>query len=260
MRRAPAGGLLLVAALLLAGCASSGDRVNSGLWHHQAGLWAQAGPRLADGVPALERQNPADPRLPTAYLALGDMAAAAGRPEAADDDYGHALRSARTYHAGNPTLLRNALVRRGNFLRERGRAAEAIALLSEAEAISAREADVPKVLNAIDLDNLSVAYQTVPDLPQAERLSRRALAVLDTLEQTPAVGSTRGVVLYNAACGLAQAGRDAEAEALYRQALPLVSKGPDRWRVEVVRKQYAQLLQKMGRDAEAKAMAGPSRN
>lgn len=259
MRRALAGGLLL-AATLLAGCASSVDQVSSGLWHHQAGLWAQAGPRLVDGVPALERQNPADPRLPTAYLALGDMAAAAGRHDVADDNYGRALRAARAYHAGNPTLLRNALVHRGNFLRERGRAAEAIALLSEAEAISARETSVPKVLNAIDLDNLSVAYQAVPDFPQAERLSRRALAVLDTIEQTPAVGSTRGVVLYNAAYGLAEVGRNAEAEALYRQALPLVSKGPDRWRVEVVRKQYAQLLRKMGREAEAKTMAGPVRD
>jgi len=246
------GTLALVQAL--AGCASSGSQVDSGLWHHNAGLSNQAIPRLLSGVPALERSNPADPRLPTAYVALGDLASADRSFDAADGFYKKALQSARTYHPANATLNRNARVHGGNFLRAQGRNVEAIPLLTEAVAISEGDASMPRILYAIDLDNLSVAYGSLPDDARAQQLSQRALDVLDGIEQTHAVKATRGVVLYNAAYRLAEKGQDAQAETYYRQSLAAVSAYGEKWRARVVRDAYATLLRKMGREAEAAAL------
>lgn len=158
IRRSRVLGVLLIAQGLLIGCMSSETKVDSGLWHFNAGLYAQAIPLLVDGVPALEQKEPLDPRIPTAYVALGDMAAADKKTEMADNFYKRAVQTTRAHHPSNHVLNRNSLVHAGNFFLTQSRFAEALPLLAEAAAISGQDNTMPRLLYAIDLDNLSLAY------------------------------------------------------------------------------------------------------
>ena len=247
-------GLLVYAGLGLCACASPETKMNSGLWHYNAGLYGQAIPLLLSGTPEIERDNPSDPRLPTAYIALGEMAVASKENKRAEDFYNKALTAARTYHPQDSQLNRNALVHTGNFLRNQGRASDALPLLVDAAAISSSYPATLRRLHAIDLDNLSLAYSGIQDHAKATVTNKRALDVLSGLEQSSEVKATTGVVLFNAAYGLTEQGRTSEADVLYRQSLTLVSTYGEQWRKNVVLFNYATFLRKAGRNAEAQAL------
>jgi tetratricopeptide (TPR) repeat protein len=238
----------------LAACSSPASNVDSGLWHFNAGLYGHAIPKLRQGVGPLEQDNPNDPRLTTAYVALGDMAAQDKEYELAANFYRKAVELARTRHSGVATLRRNSLVHAGNFFRSRGKLAEALPLLAEAAAISGKESAIPRVLHAIDLDNLAVAYASRGDFEEAARHTDKALSILSAEEKTPQTLATRGVVLYNASHNLAQQGRDSEAEAGYKQALTLLTQHGEPRRVKIVTSNYAALLRKLGRAEEAASL------
>jgi tetratricopeptide (TPR) repeat protein len=240
--------------MAVAGCATSTTKLDSGLWHFNAGLYGEAIPRLLSAVPDVERTNPTDPRLPTAYVALGDMAAADREDKKAEEFYNKALALAKTKHPENTTLNRNALVHAGNFLLDQKRPTEALPLLLSAAAISERETSIPRLLYAIDLDNLSLAYDGAKDNVRGDEASSHALEIMSGLNQTNEVVAAKAVVLYNAARRLAEIGRNAEAEAYYRQALANVAANGEQWRKNVVLSNYAQFLKKAGRADEAKGL------
>ncbi len=240
--------------MALTACTSTTTKLDSGLWHYNAGLYGEAIPRLLSAVPDVERTNPSDPRLPTAYVALGDMAAADKENKKAEEFYSKALLVAKTKHPEDTTLNRNALVHAGNFLRAQGRAAEALPMLLSAASISERVTSIPRLLYAIDLDNLSLAYDDTKNSSEADEASGRALEIMSGLDQTNEVIAAKAVVLYNAALRLEARGSNAEAEEDYRQALMHVSANGEQWRKNVVLSNYALFIRKMGRDAEAKGL------
>ncbi len=243
-------------ALLLCACVTTDSDLNSGIWHYRAGLYGEAIPRLLRSVPALERSNPADPRLPDAYVALGDMAAADKRLDLAEQFYGKAVAAATSHHADVTWLNRNAAVHAGNFFLNQNRFTEALPLLQRAARLSENDAGTPRVLHAIDLDNLSVAQAGLKDYAQADVSSTGALRLLDTLEPSPQHLATRGVVLYNRAMLLADQGQVAEADAAFKQALALVTQNGEAWRRKVIVVEYGAFLRKQGREADAKALEG----
>jgi len=245
---------VLLACVAVTGCTTADTKLDSGLWHFNAGLYGEAIPRLLSAVPDVERSNPTDPRLPTAYVALGDMAAADKEDKRAEEYYNKALVLAKTRHPVDTRLNRNALVHAGNYLRGQKRPAEAMPLLLAATSISERVGSVPRLLYAIDLDNLSLAYADTKDYVKADEASRQALEIMSGLDQTSEIVAAKAVVLYNAATRLAELGRDAEAEAYYREALAHVADNGEQWRKNVVLSNYAQFLRKAGREAEAKAL------
>lgn len=246
--------LLACAALLLGACASTGENVNSGLWHYKAGLYAQAAPRLIRAIPELEQSNPSDPRVLSGYLALGRMAAADAAYTPAMGYFEKALQLARARHAGDATLTRNALIETGNFLSVRKRFADAIPLLQEAVSISERDGSFPRTLHAMDLDNLALAQAGVGNYALAMAASNASLKTLDGLSPTKDVQATRGVVLYNRAYAFAEQGQVAAADAAYKEALSLVRANAEAWRTRVVAANYAKFLRAQGRDTEARAI------
>jgi len=244
----------LLACIAVTGCITADTKLDSGLSHFNAGLYGEAIPRLLSAVPDVERSNPTDPRLPTAYEALAVMAAADKENERAEEYYNKALVLAKTRHPADTTLNRNALVHAGNYLLDQKRPAEALPLLLEATSISERVGSMPRLLYAIDLDNLGLAYDGTKDYVKADEAGRHALEIMSGLDQTKEVVAARAVVLYNAAARLAELGKDAEAEAYYQQALAHVADNGEQWRKNVVLTSYAQFLRKAGREAEAKAL------
>lgn len=249
-------GVLIFVCLGIVACTSAGTKLDSGLWHFKAGLYRQAIPLLLSGTPDIERADPSDPRLPTAYVALGDMAVADKENQRAEEFYNKALKAAKTKHSQDPVLNRNALVHAGNFLRSQGRFTEALPLLTDATTISGREASMPRLLHANDLDNLSLAYSGMQDQVKADATSQRALEVLGGLEQSADVKASKGIVLYNAAYRMAEQGHDSEADAYYRESLALVSAYGEQWRKNVVLSNYATFLRKVGRHSEAATLDG----
>jgi tetratricopeptide (TPR) repeat protein len=235
---------------VLAGCATSGENVNSGIWHYNAGLWDQAIPRLLSGVPTLEAESPSDARLPTAYVALGDMAAARQAPEKAEEFYNKALLASRTYHARDEVLLRNSLVHAGNFLLDQKRYQEAVPLLAEAAATSRRNASIP-ILAAADLDNLSRALAGAGRNAEADAARQHSLSILDSLPPAREVHATRGVVLYNLAYLQAEQNRPVEADENYKRALSLLTANGSPNQINIALRNYAVFLRSLGRLDEA---------
>jgi len=244
------------AALVIAGCASTEESVGSGLWHYNAGLYPQAALRLIRSVPELERSSPADPRVLSGYLALGRMASADRAFEPASNYYKKAMQVARTHHSADTTLTRNALVETGLFFAGRDQFADAVPLLQEAVGISQRDTTVPRMLYAIDLDNLAMAQSGAKNFALASSNSNRSLQVLDGLSPTKEVQATRGVVLYNRAFALAEQGQVDAADSTYRESLALITANAEAWRRKVVVANYAKFLRTLGRESEAKAVEG----
>ena len=240
----------LICSIALFGCASTDQQIDSGLWHYKAGLSGEAIPRLVSGVESLEATRPSDPRLPQAYLALGDMAVRDKRPDLAETYYKRSLESVTKYHATNDRLVRNTAVEAGNFYLAQRRFREAEPLLMRATEISSKFTPATK-LHVSDLDNLSLAVEGAGRLDEADALSDKALVVLATLPSSKENVATRGVVFYNRAYRCAKRGQYVMAESYYRRALADIASSAEPWRVKVVRTQFADFLRKQGRAAEA---------
>ncbi len=249
----------LLACVLFASCASYSSRVDSGLWHYNAGLPAQAIPLLVEGVPALDAASPADPRVPQGYVALANLALQDKKPDLAEKFFEKALVNAQTHQAGSPNTKRSTFNVVGMRLLGLGRPSEALPLLVEAARISEETPSIPRRLFAIDLDNMGIAQAALGNDAAADASAARAGMVLDRLEQTPLVKGTRGVVCYNVAYRLATRGKDAEAETAFRESLALISAGPEKWRLKSVAREYEKLLTKLGRSAEAEEVTRPYR-
>lgn len=241
----------LLACAVLASCATARTQVDRGLWHYNSGLWGQAVPLLLEGVPALDAASPTDPRVPQGYVTLANLALQDKRPDSAAKFFDKALANARTHQSNAPHVRRSTFNVVGMHMMDTGRPAEALPLFVEAAQVSEHTPTLSRRLFAIDLDNLALAQAALGDDAAAAISNARALAALDPLEQTPQIKGTRGVVVYNAAYRLAAQGKDSEAETLFRESIALISAGSEKWRLKVVAREYAKLLTKLGRAAEA---------
>jgi tetratricopeptide (TPR) repeat protein len=166
------------------------------------------------------------------------------------------LKAAEALRPADEAQTRNALVDLGLFYARKGREKEAIPLLERAAGISA---GLPqRYLDAIDLDNLAIALDQLKRHSEANALSMKALAVLDSVPPGGLEDRTRGVILHNVARSYVDQGRYGEAEKLYRDSLTILEAGSSRdvesWRLRIVLKNYAGLLRQTGREAEAQAL------
>ncbi len=251
----------LLALIFVSGCVafSTERQVNYGLNHYRMGLYNQAIPHLVDAANSLEQTSPPDPRLVDVLIALGVMAESKKRNDLAADFYPRALKAADTIKPADITRVRNALVYSGIYYLGQHRYGDAEPLLQRVVTITAQDQSFPRMLHAIDLDNLSLAYSGLGRYAEAEALSARALHVLDKTIVNADTIKTRGVIFYNLAYLLDQQRRDTEAESLYLQALnTLAPPGhtpiAETWRIDTVLQNYANFLHRIGRDKEAKAL------
>jgi tetratricopeptide (TPR) repeat protein len=152
------------------------------------------------------------------------MAESHKRDDLAADFFRRALKAAEALRPVDEAQTRNALVDLGLFYTRKGRETEAVPLLERAAGISAGLAQ--RYLYAIDLDNLAIALDQQKRHSEANALSMKALAVLDSVPPGGMEDRTRGVVeswrlrtvLSNYADLLRRTGREAEAQALERRA------------------------------------------
>ena len=242
--------MTLLIPIVLAGCSTTDDQINSGLWHFNAGLHAQAIPRLLSGAESLQKSTPADPRLPSVLMALGNMAEEAKRADLAERYYQQAIQSVDEFHSKDDIQVRNALVQLGLFYSSVRRYSDAIPLLTRATHISAKTANINNRY-AIDLDNLSLAVIGDGRQADAMMLNDEALQALKVLPQTAENIATRGVVHFNRAYALAEQGNNVAAEDYYLHAITDISSSSEAWRMKIVRESYAAFLRKMGRVEEA---------
>src|SRR5262249_9946372 len=103
---------------------------------------------------------------------------------------------------------------------------------------------------ATTLDNLAVVYASQEKFEEAEKLYRRSLALR---EKTTIAG------LNNLAMVLESQGQDAAAERQYRTASTLADRlplpaGPDNGALVKTLSNYAAMLRRLKRDAEAKRL------
>lgn len=252
------GVLTLALSILAAGCASSTEQqINYGLNHYEMGLWGPATIRpLVSAANSLEKTSPPDRRLPRILLALGTMAGSHERDDLAEDFFRRALKAAEALRPADEAQTRNTLVDLGLFYTGKGREKEAEPLLARAAGISG---SLPqRHLYAIDLDNLAIALDQQKRHSEANALSMKALAVLDSVPPGGMEDRTRGVILHNVARSYVDQGRYGEAEKLYRDSLAILEAGSPRdvesWRLRTVLKNYAGLLRRTGREAEAQAL------
>ena len=184
------------------------------------------------------------------------MAASQQRDDLAENFFRRALKAAEALRPADVTQTRNALVDLGLFYTRKGRATDAVPFLERAVDISAGLPE--RVLHAIDLDNLALALDQLKRHSEANALSRKALAVLDSLPRGGLENRTRGVILHNLAGSYVDQGRYGEAEPLYRESLAILEAGSsrdvERWRIRTVLAGYATLLRRTGRTAEAEAL------
>lgn len=251
--------LCLLLMLILVGCATTNQNINSGLWHYNAGLWNQALPRLLSSVPELEKSNPKDPRLSNALIALGNMAMGYKEFGKAEDYFKRALKAAESQEPQNDNLMREALVHAGNFYLNQKRYSESEPFLKRAVIISEQNKSIPRIIFAIDSDNLGLAYTGQGKHADGNALSQNALKVLNDLVPSNDVKETRGIILYNLGYSYAEQKRFAEAETLYQQALGELSPAGkpaigEQLRINTILTNYAVLLKQQGRTEEAKAL------
>lgn len=244
----------LMVLAIASGCASTDQNINSGLWHFNAGLWGEASYRLQSSVPDLEKSTPQDPRLPTALVALGDMANNAQRTDQAENFYARAIKAADGQTPPNNVSVRNALVHAGFFYQQLKRPSEALPLFNRAADISETDLTIPRTLHAVDLDNIAVAYGELERYPEGESFSLRALKVLDSAQSEPDSTKTRGIVFYNLAYAYEHQQRPAEADSYYRKALDLMAIYGEPWRQKAVLDNYSKFLRSIGREQDAERL------
>lgn len=243
--------LFLFPIFILFGCASTSQNIDSGLWHYNAGLYDEAIPRLLSGTESLNKSNPSDTRLPSAYLALAHMAANDKRFDIAEKYYKQAISVAEKYNSNDKRIIRNVSSSAGNYYLDNRQYSEAIPLLERAVAISKNNESIARKLYAIDLDNLGLANDAVGHHVETDILSQKALNVLSTLSSTPEILSIRGVVFYNIAYRNAERGNVTEAKQYYKRALSDILVSDESWRIKTVKTNYSEFLKKLGRNAEA---------
>lgn len=246
--------LFIFPILILFGCASTDQNINSGLWHYNAGLYNEAIPRLLSGTESLYKSNPSDSRLPAAYLALAHMGANDKRFDIAEKYYKQAIYVAEKYNSNDERIMRNVTSSAGNYYLDNKQYSKAFPLLERAVALSKNNDSIARKLYAIDLDNLGLANDAIGRHLEADALSQQALTVLSTLSTTPEIVSIRGVVFYNIAYRNAERGNVTEAEQYYKRALADISVSDESWRIKTIKNNYAEFLKKLGRTAESEAI------
>lgn len=250
-------GVAVLLLVLLSGCTlmSTDRQISYGLAHFKMGLNGQAIPPLVSAAAALERENPADPRLVDVLIALGTMAMSEKRYDFADNYFAGALKAAEGLQPPDPVRLRNALVNLGMYSLTRQRLQEAVPLLTRACTLS--EKFEKREFHAIDLDNLASAYQSLKQIGRANELQSTALRVVNDVTDESMLARTKGTILHNLAATYEELGQDAEAEQTFKSALAVLISGGtsvEPWRVETARRSWAKFLRKKGREKEAQAI------
>lgn len=244
-----------ILAFTLAACSSTATDLDAGLWHYKAGLYEQAIPRLVVSVPAIEAANPADPRVVGGYLALGQMATARKAPPGTSEGYYlKAQAAASKYHSDNATLSRNVASETGNFYIEQDQPAKALPFLLKAAEISERDQSTPRMLYAIDLDNISVAQSALKNDAVAVQYSQNALKQLANVPDSKELRATRGIVLFNLAVAYDEGGQPIQADESYRRSLELIEANGEAWRRRIVVTNYAKFLRAQRRELDAQAI------
>jgi tetratricopeptide (TPR) repeat protein len=248
--------LVVVFLSLLAGCLSTDQLIGTGLAHYKMGADGAAVPRLLQGVRELEQSNPTDPRLVTALIALGEMAASDKKYTLSEDFFRRALAKAESLQPPDDTLLRNANVSIGFFYLNRDRSEDAALFFERTLIISERNGSWKRTLYAVDLDNLAVARFRTNRFNEADDLSLKAIAILEGMQTDQEVAKHKGLVLSNLAYSYQKQGRNSEAETLFRRSLEILDPpgGPpvgEAWRIKGLRKVYADFLRQQNRNEEA---------
>lgn len=145
------------------------------------------------------------------------------------------------------SLLYGAL---GAALSNLGRYKESLAALEHADTLAAEARGTP-IDAAINLSNLASVYESAGDYPKAVELFERSLVRLDEAGDTGEAAAMRWGLERNYARGLGQAGRFAEAGAIFDRlrAKALADEGADSFSYAFIVWQQVVLAKRMG-DAE----------
>jgi tetratricopeptide (TPR) repeat protein len=229
---------------------STDYQITYGLNHYQMGLFDIAIPPLMSAAKSLEGKDPPDPRLVDVLIALGTMAMSEKRNDLATDFFPKALKAAEKLSPPDTRRLRNALVNLGMFYSDNDRAADAIPILERAAVISEKFPPSEREFYAIDLDNIASAHQNLKQWAEALELEQKSLEVANPLTAGKYLASTKGTILNNLGRSYLEIGRNAEAEANFKQAIAVLSAGPnvEPWRIRTAQDSYADLLRRTGRE------------
>jgi tetratricopeptide (TPR) repeat protein len=244
----------LITAILLSSCASvnTTQKTNYGLRYYKIGLYPQALPSLEAAARGLENESPTNPRYVDVLIALADISLNAKSKEAAENYYKKAVKVAEQLSASETTRLRNSLNNLGYFY-QYSRPAEALPLFHRAADISKSSTD--RVIHAIDLDNLGLAYHGVKNFERGLAFSEQALELISIVKTGEYIARTKGVILYNIAYSYKEIKQNAKAEEYFKQSLSTLRSAPttevEPWRISQVVKIYAELLKNEGRSSEA---------
>lgn len=170
-------------------------------------------------VKALEEEMPEDRRLPMAYIKLGTFSNLDGSANKAEMFLKKALEASHRVKPYEPELTELALNNRGSFYLSQKKFDDAISYFKAVITHTSRkQAEKLKYTDAINLDNLAMAYSGKGEYGPAIRFGREAL---ETLEKAPSYSSntkTEAFILYNLASSLYETGNLSESNKLLSSA------------------------------------------
>lgn len=197
------------------------------------------------------------PEARSALLDIADLRAARGDSAEAEKLYRQVLTEAERSGGGQDGELAARLSDLAMVCQAAGKPAEAERLYRRALQETERELGPGHPLFAARLNDLGLLLQSLGRADEAEKAYRRALAVEE--KALPAGHPDLDAALNQLGLFLESRGRNADAEALYRRALEQ-ARQRGRSARSAARPNYASLLRRLGRDAEAAALeaGGPA--
>jgi len=239
----------ILLSFFLFGCKTTEQKINYGLNHYEMGLFGYAAPSLLDSTPEFEKNNPNDPRVSRAYLALGTMENSNKMHERAEKYMLKALSSAENIKPTNIVILRNAKNTLGNFYISQKRFKEALPQLESAVEISKNKTG-NYILRSVDLDNLALVMAELGKSKKATSYSNEALKLVEKGKQDRLYYRTKGIILYNKGKHHEKFNEFNKAQKCYKESISNLNKFVennqyDAWRVDLVNKSINELMFKI---------------
>ncbi|MBI3299586.1 MAG: tetratricopeptide repeat protein [Elusimicrobia bacterium] len=203
---------------------------------------------------AVKAYGPASPEAAAARLDLAELRAAKGETRAAEALFRSALSDSEKPGAGRGGDLATRLSDLAMASQAEGKLAEAERLYRRSLEATERQFGPSHPLVAARLNDLGLVLQSQRRDAHAEKAYRRALAIRE--KALPAGHPDLDATLNDLALFLESRGLYADAEKLYRRALELAEQG--KAPRSAARPNYASLLRRLGREAEAAALESGS--